>query len=99
MESIRVQYNFGGIIEEYTSSLVTEVVAQTVLRGVIDPFLNPDFIVFHVLEARVLLGRLECSIATTIWLLRGSLALGTSVIAAHRVIDAIVLRHELTNIG
>ena len=43
MVTVRVQHDLGRIIEEYTSSFVGQIVAQTVLGGVINPLLNPDF--------------------------------------------------------
>ena len=45
VESIGVQANLRGVIEEDTSCFVAQAVAKTVLRRVVDPFLDPDLVV------------------------------------------------------
>jgi len=42
MMTIGVQYYFGRVVEEHTSYFVGQVVAETVLSGIIDPLLNPN---------------------------------------------------------
>ena len=42
MMTIGVQHHFGRVVEEHTSDLVRQVIAKTVLGGIIDPLLNPD---------------------------------------------------------
>ena len=42
MVAIRVQHYFGRVVEEHTGHFVGQVIAQTVLGGIVDPFLYPD---------------------------------------------------------
>lgn len=43
MEPIGVQNDLGAVVKEDTRGLVGEVVAETVLGGVVNPLLDPDF--------------------------------------------------------
>ena len=42
MMAIGVQHYFGRVVEEHTSDFVRQVIAETVLGGIIDPLLNPN---------------------------------------------------------
>ena len=44
VEAVGVEHDFGGVVEEHASCFVAQEVAKTVLRRVVDPFFNPNFI-------------------------------------------------------
>jgi len=44
VEAVGVKNDLGGVVEEHTGCFVAQVVPEAVLGGVIDPFLNPHFI-------------------------------------------------------
>ena len=44
VEAVGVKHDLGGVVEEHTSGLVAEVVAKTVLGGVVNPLLDPDLV-------------------------------------------------------
>ena len=45
MEAVGIQADLGRVVEEYASCLVAQAVTQAILGTVVDPLLNPDFII------------------------------------------------------
>jgi hypothetical protein len=44
VEAVRVQNDLGRVVEEDSSRVVTQVITETILRGVVYPFFDPDFV-------------------------------------------------------